>query len=409
MTAPDDLVQVVRDLLTGQTGMPVEEIHRLEPVYGTTVFRCTMARPFDDLGESVIVKRGRGAGEFRSEAAMMQNEIAALRFLTANELPFGPRFITCDIEAGIVVMEDLGDGPSLEDLLFDDDPRAAIDGLVAFGTALGELHAATAGHADAFLTAQGQQGSGWIGSEAVGPMGTSYRSSWEALRTSIGAHPGLPQPRDVRPDIDAMLLTLAPTAPYLAMTNGDPCPANTRFASGVLRFLDFEMATFHHALLDLTALHMPFPACPCWSLMPDDAAAPAIQAWRDAFVRHHPGVLDDEEYFAGVAAACLARAIVRSLRWTRLDAADEPHPVGFTKRAQLVATIDAAVRVAQRSEALSALTAWFAVLSEALKVRWSTAPLPRTVFPAFAIACPDLRPGMLPPVPDSEGGFRDRR
>lgn len=399
--------QLVEDLLTAHAGAFVR-VTRMEPVYGATVVRCGLDVPIPDLGASVIVKRGRAAGEFRSEATMMRNEIAALGFLTDHTLPFGPRMIAYAAAAGIVVMEDLGDGPSLEDLLFGNDRRAAVDGLIAFGIALGELHAATAGRADAFLAAQGRQSSAQLTWEPVAAFGVGFRSSWLMLRSSVEAHPELPQPAEVEPDINAMLRTLARPSPYLAMTNGDPCPANTRFTSGTLRFLDFEQATFQHALLDLVALHLPFPACPCWSVLPEEATAPAIHAWRTAFATQHPAVLNDDEYFAGAAAACLAWAILRLVPWIRLDAADEPHPVGFTKRAQRIATIDAAVSVARRSGTLPALAEWFAAFSSALKDRWSGTPMMQTVAPAFATARPDLPVGKLPPVPDDQGGIRIR-
>jgi hypothetical protein len=141
-------------------------------------------------------------------------------------------------------------------------------------------------------------------------------------------------------------------------------------------------------------------------VLPDEATAPAIHAWRTAFARYHSGALDDDEYLPAVAAACLAWVILRLRPWACLDAADEPHPVGFTKRAQRLATIDAAVHVARGADTLSALTEWLAAFSSALRERWSDAPLTLTIFPAFAASRPDLRPGKLPPVPDDKGGIR---
>jgi len=407
MTVSDAPVREIQSLLAAHAGMPVT-VRTLEPIYGATVFRCILADPLLDLGDSVIVKRGRAAGELRSDGQMMRNEIEALRFLTMHDLALGPRLIAADAACGVAIMEDLGDGPSLEDLLFGGDRRAAVEGLVAFGTALGQLHAATAGRAEAFLAAQCRQGSTQSAWEPAGAFGISFSSSWKKVQSSVETYPELPQALDLEHDIHAMLKALAPAEPYLAMTNGDPCPGNTRFTSGAIRFLDFEQATFHHALLDLTALHLPFPACPCWSVLPDEAAAPAIHAWRTAFARYHPGALDDDEYLPGVAAACLAWAILRLGPLSRLDGADERQPVGFSKRAQRLATIDAAVRVARRADTLTALTDWLAALSRALRERWSDGPLTLTICPAFAADRPDLPPGKLPPVPDDKGGIRVR-
>lgn len=402
--------QLVENLLTTRVGASVR-VTSMEPTYGATVVRCRLDRPLAGLVSSVIVKRGRAAGELRSDGQMMRNEIAALRFLTTHELAFGPRLITADGAVSLAVMEDLGDGPSLEDLLFARDRQAAMDGLVTFGDALGRLHAATAGRADAFLASRDRSGATPSALEPAGAHGLSFVSRWDILRSTVAAHPELPQPVDLEADIDAMLRTLVPTDPYLAMTNGDLCPANTRITGSTLRFLDFEEAAFRHALIDVAMLHLPFPTCPCWSLIPDEAAAPAIRAWRAAFARHHPDppdVLDDAEYLDGVAAACLAWAILRLRPLARLDGTDERQPVGFSKRAQRLATIDAAVRVARRAGTLSALTEWLAALSAALRDRWADGPLTLTVCPAFAADRPDLPVGALPPVPDDRGGIRIR-
>lgn len=399
--------QVVSTLLTAHAGEPVQ-VTMTEPVYGSTVFRCHLDRAIGDLGRTVIFKRGRAVGEPRSEGQMMRREIAALRFLTANALPFGPRSIAADAAESLAIMEDLGDGPSLEELLFGTDRQAALDGLVAFGDALGRLHAATAGRADAFLASRARTGATPSALEPAGAHGLSFISRWDLLRNTVAALPDLPQPVDVEADVDAMLKPLAPTGPCLAMTNGDPCPANTRITGSTLRFLDFEEANFRHALIDVAMLHFPFPPCPCWSLVPDEAMAAAIDAWRRAFAHHYPDVLDDGEFLPGVAAACLAWAILRLGPLARLDGTDERQPVGFSKRAQRLATIDTAVRVARRAGTLPALTEWLAALSAALRERWSNGPLTMTVCPTFAADRPDLPVGALPPVPDGRGGIRIR-
>lgn len=142
-----------------------------------TVSRCRLDRAVADLGESVIVKRGRAAGELRSGRQMMRNEIGALRFLTMQNLALGPRLIAAAAARGVAIMEDLGDGPSLEDLLFGQDRQLAPAGLVVFGTALGQLHAATAGRADAFLASRNRTGATPSALEPAGAYGLSFRSS----------------------------------------------------------------------------------------------------------------------------------------------------------------------------------------------------------------------------------------
>jgi hypothetical protein len=160
----------------------------MEPIYGSTVFRCTLDRPTNGLGRSVIVKRGRAPGEHRSDGAMMRTEIAARRFLAANRLALSPEFIASDADERLVIVEDLGNGPSLEDLLFGGDRRAVVDGLIASGQ--------RPTRSSRLSRRQGSAQSAW---EPVGAFGLS--SSWLMLRSSVEAHPNLPQALGVEHDI----------------------------------------------------------------------------------------------------------------------------------------------------------------------------------------------------------------
>jgi len=111
------------------------------------VTRCTIEGDTGGVPGSVIVKVRRPEVHRRSEPERLHHEQAALEFLTSIGSTAGPRLLTADNEAGILVMEDLGIGPALEDLLVGSDTSRAEQGLIAFATALGRMHATTAGHA----------------------------------------------------------------------------------------------------------------------------------------------------------------------------------------------------------------------------------------------------------------------
>jgi len=148
MVVSQDLADDIRRLVILETGYQAEitTITPIDhPVYGQTVFRAIFDRDVGPSGTSAIVKRRREAGTWRSEISLSHNEIAALQFLSGQGVTVAPQVIASDDTAGIIVMEDLGSGPSLADMLFNHDSRAATAALVAFGTALGEMHAATAG------------------------------------------------------------------------------------------------------------------------------------------------------------------------------------------------------------------------------------------------------------------------
>ncbi|MBO0779485.1 MAG: hypothetical protein J2P37_11725, partial [Ktedonobacteraceae bacterium] len=81
------------------------------------VVRCGIEADKGVVPGSVIVKVRRPVDHSRSEPERLHHEQAALEFLTLIGSAVGPRLFAADDQAGILVMEDLGAGPALEDLL----------------------------------------------------------------------------------------------------------------------------------------------------------------------------------------------------------------------------------------------------------------------------------------------------
>src|SRR5260370_12687717 len=147
MSLPDAVLERVTRLLSTSAGTSVH-IAQSEPAtsgwsaqHGTSpcpwVTRCTVAAETGVVPGSVIVKVRRPSGHLRCEPGQFHNEQAALEFLTVTGSAAGPRLLAADNEAGILVMQDLGRGPALEDLLVGSDSSVAEHGLVAFAAALG--------------------------------------------------------------------------------------------------------------------------------------------------------------------------------------------------------------------------------------------------------------------------------
>jgi hypothetical protein len=90
-------------------------------------------------------QQGRTAWRFFNEWAWMQ----FVERLSC-ERPLGPRLYGGDRAAGLMVMEDLGEGGCLADLLFGADPVRAKAGLVEAAATLGQLHAASLGRAEEY-------------------------------------------------------------------------------------------------------------------------------------------------------------------------------------------------------------------------------------------------------------------
>ena len=98
-------------------------------------------------GRTVVVKTSRPPEDARRRDGF-RREVAALRLLAELGSDAGPRLLGIDEDAGRLVLEDLGAGPALEDLLVGVDPGAATSGFEALAAAVGRMHAVTTGYAD---------------------------------------------------------------------------------------------------------------------------------------------------------------------------------------------------------------------------------------------------------------------
>ena len=396
VSLPDALFQQVTRLLRTSAGTLVH-IVKTEPItegwsarFGMSpwpwVTRCTIKAETETttLPVSVIVKARHPAGHFRSEPERFHNERVALEFFTRIESAAGPHLLAADHEAGILILEDLGTGPALEDLLVGHDASRAEQGLIAFATALGRMHATTVGHAASYYQLKSRQGPVDPVFDRLSILGIDIARAFRQLQEMAASRPYLPPPTvAVENDVDELLRVLAEPGPFLAFSNGDTCPANCRWSDGGFRFLDFEHACFRHALLDVAALRFPFPACPCWSHVPEELAQRAEDAYKKQMVRSCPEVLDPTRYTQGLTAACAAWTIVRAVRLPKLEQTDEPHPMRFSRRGQLLDTISTTVTCAQQSRCLQSLAAWLSAVNQALRTRWPHLPPAQPFYPAF--------------------------
>jgi len=268
---------------------------------------------------TVVVKTARG--DALSAATYLRNEAAALEFLGRVGGGHGPRLLAAD---DMVVMEDLGAGSSLDQVLLGDDPAAALDGLRAFATALGRMHADTAGRDAEYYAIRGD---GDPVFDRVSLVRYRLGESWRKVRMSLR---GLPAPG------------------VSAIADRDLVMAR-----------DFDSAAFRHAALDLAALLLPFPACACWSTLPPEVGAQVVAAYRAEFP------VDD----LGAAVGCAAWVVLRAVRLRRLGAAINPHPMGFSRRGRLLDQL--AVAAGPVGAPLPGLAAWFGELEGALRERWN--------------------------------------
>jgi Phosphotransferase enzyme family len=363
----------VEALLTDLHLSPVTvgEWTRLEPWSVARVRLHGAAAP-----RGVVVKWARAQpGGTRGEPWRLRTEVSALRFLRDDlGITLAPRVIAADLPAGLVVLEDLAPRRALDRLLRRDGATAHAGRLAAFARALGELGAATAGHAVAYAARRSAPGP-VVPAAPNAERLVQLREETSAHGTALGASLTGRADRE----LTALLEELAEPGPFLALSNGDAEANNVLLhESGPAdpRLIDFESAGYAHCLTDAVCLHVPGPG---WMSVGDARASGLGDHYRRALSAGVPEAEDDRRYGFGLSAACLCWALVRFRRFPTLDG----RAPGDDSRRQLVATLEAAARTAQAHHALPGLSGWVRRTAALLRRRWPDADLDFTDASAF--------------------------
>jgi hypothetical protein len=267
----------------------------------------------------------------------------------------------------MVIMEDLGDGPSLAGALQGDDPLAAELALVAYAEALGRMHAATIGiEPDRYRSVTWDL--------------TSLVAAGEKVRGALASVDVTPPPgvdADLA-EVDALLSDPS----FRCLTHGDPCPDNTRLRDGRLLLFDFEDAGTRHAVLDCVFLHLPFPSCWCWAQIPEAVVHKARDAHRATLAPACPAILDDGVYLRAIAAAAAAWVVVH-LQYSLPGAIEADRSWGLaTTRLRLVTWLDVLAATTAEAAAFPALHTLAVDLAARLRHLWPDLP-PVDPYPPF--------------------------
>jgi Ser/Thr protein kinase RdoA (MazF antagonist) len=331
---------------------PGASVRAAEPIWDRThVVRLHLA-----ADRSVVLKK-------RADQDTFGVELAALEYLNGMPEPVAPRLLGADAEAGIVLMEDLGPGPSLADsLLTGDRPRVRAD-LVSYAGALGSVHAWSMRR-----PREPRLGTPpWPGAVARG------KDAFLGAALSLGLAAAA-----AGTEIDQLLLMLDETG-YHGLVHGDPCPDNVRFLDGRCRIFDFEHSGWGAVVLDASYLLAPYPSCWCFGRLPAWVAAPAMSAYRG---RLQAAGIDLGPSWDVAMTAALGAWIIA---WgdTIAKVLDKDAEWGTTTmRPRLLTWLRSFTDAADQSGALPGLRVLAGELHERLSARW-----PQTViadYPALA-------------------------
>jgi hypothetical protein len=337
------------------------------------VWRCLLEGGSSPRG--VIVKQSQGGDGARNRYFNEWSSLALIASLPAAD-PFAVRLYGADPELQLMVLEDLGDGPSLADLLLGDAAAAAEAGLIAYMRSLGRMHAATAGRVAAF-------------DELRRPFGQpAALERWQTgLKESMLNAPAALSGLDLEwtpaltAEVEQVEAALLDPGPAFVLSHCDPCPDNNRLVAGELRHFDFEFAGFRHAMLDGAYTHSPFPTCWCVNRLPDSLLPSLEAAYRTELVRAVPEAADGAWFGRALVTAC-AYWLVAGFT-SIADCLPEDRVWGIsTTRQRLLYRFDVFSRLAFAHRHLEALASHTRLLSERLTALWPDLD-PMPLYPAF--------------------------
>jgi aminoglycoside phosphotransferase (APT) family kinase protein len=365
---PAGEVRAAEALLTRAWGGPAV-VRAAEQIWG----RSHVVRLRLDTGRTVVLKRRRGRPRGRG-AQVFGVELATLEYLNAMPVPVAPRLLGADTDAGLLLLEDLGEGTSLADSLLAGGRSRVQADLIAYAQALGSLHSWSMGRAGELADLRVRHAPG---EPAVTRWPDAIRRGTEPF-LSVAATLGLAA-GGVADEIGQLRVMLS-EANYLGLVHGDACPDNVHIAGGAGRIFDFETSGWGPVAFDAAYLLAPFPSCWCFASLPADIAGPAVAAYRARLEAGGTGLGQDWEDLTTAALAGLLIAHGPMLA----EALDHDHEWGTTTmRPRFLAWLQSFTGRAGGG-ALPRLQGTASAMREQLAQRWPGLRVPD--YPALAQA-----------------------
>lgn len=227
-------------------------------------------------------------------------ERAALSLVADHRLPGAVRMLGhCD-DPPLVVLADLGHGPTVADFLLGDKPEHAERALVDWAATVGTLQAASTRLGDEFRARLTDPSSVPSGASGHSPSPTPSDRLADRLTETVDTLEGLLRPLQIRPgpaafdELHALIQALDPRATGPSgLVPGDTCPDNALYVDGRLTLIDFEAAAHRHVAWEAAYLLVPWPSCWCSWALPDTVVQNALTGWREVLATTIPDIAAD--------------------------------------------------------------------------------------------------------------------
>lgn len=355
----DSVTETLR-LAAAALGTTVADPQPLRGSDRSTVLRCQVP------GGTVVVKKYPDGA-----ASSFAREVAGLTALDRT-----PELLAVDRDHRLVVMSDLGTGPTLADLLLGVDADTAWAGALEWVDALGDT-----------------LGRSQVGTEAFSavlsglPAQEPSAAARAGVRRLLDDVLGLPADPAIEAELDA-IATLDHRDPRSDVVSPtDTCPDNAIRTPDGWRFLDLEGAAVHHVAYDAAYAAMPFSTCWCVFDPPPGFTDRLLDRFTAAVGAHLPDVVGDPGWARAVDLAS-AGWILAMTGWL-IDGADEDRPrvgpegVPSPSYRQLLTTRwrGGAVRLSSTLPAVAGLLAAAAAWADD---EWGASAVPVGPYRAFA-------------------------
>ena len=391
----EGLLAATHDVLAAAWGRPVRlgEVSLLKSRARNDVLRAHVAETMPGLPASVVIKR------FKEQPERGLAEWASLQFLSDLGLdpPLAPRFVGGDVRARVLLLEDLGEGTTLETFLQGHDPGVAEEALVRVARLVARMHATSRGRAADYERLRGRLAP--RRDTTLGEAAAAFRRGRGAVEHWLYATRAQPWQGFAR-DYEAVARGIEPPGPFLAFTHGDLTPSNVLFTGAGVRLLDFEYGGARSALYDTLfwTLYCPFPAA---------LIARVDEGYRRELMAACPAAAEDAAY-RRERSQVMAWRTLSLLQWLSpaLLEADREWAPGMTARQAVLWHLDRTLEVMERVETLQDITGTLERLAGRLGPRWAAEMDRMFVWPAFhalkrGASGESNRPGMNPgPTPD---------
>lgn len=220
---------------------------------------------------------------------------------------FAPSLIATDEASGLIIISDMGEHPSLVEILEGNDPQMAENAVIQAAKSLGNMHAASIGHAERYWQFVKEH-------DYVPPLvdGNADLRKYLFMVKPMFEETGVEATPEFWDEFNAVETRLQAEVPFYGFTHFDLGPHNMLALDDSVRLMDFEIAKFGHVLIDAVDPRMNFSSCTGCLRIPGALVEKWERAHREALAERCPAATDDILYFPAMVDACAHWAIQKT-------------------------------------------------------------------------------------------------